>query len=126
MPRRKKSNKQLKGLAKEIVEELENEDALPDEERRPGMVHKGVKIAYTMNDLKAMYPEFPFTPEENIPIIFQGVRVDLFEGKEVTLPKIFYDIYQEHRRNERLAGRRAIGIGGLKEIETVAGLPPSV
>ena len=43
-----------------------------------------------------------FTPTETTPVFFNGVRCQLIADEEVTIPKAFYDLYQESRRLTRL------------------------
>jgi len=74
---------------------------------RPGTYHwldrdlHGQKIIskkpYTRRWVERHYPMVSLTPEENVPVTFNGVRWDLRASVEVRVPKIVYDIYHARR-----------------------------
>ncbi len=87
--------------AKELLEDLTQEAEKKVEEapegRVPGLAIGDTKTSWTYNDCVEKFPIVTFTPEETIPLIFNGVRVQAIEGYEMHVPKCFYTIYQQHR-----------------------------
>lgn len=78
------------------------------------------KTAYTMRDLERIYGMYDWDdPPESLPIIFNGVRIDVTAGQSIRLPKIFYEIYRDHLRelrDPRVARQpydRAVGVQRL-------------
>lgn len=89
-------------------------------ERVPGKVVKGIKTIWTYNDMCARFPIVDFIPDETLPIIWNGVKVQAISGIEMHVPKPFCDIYKQ--RMARL--RQKINIPGVV-VELGAGaLPP--
>ena len=69
---------------------------------RPGQIANKGTLAerardWTWGDVTEM-AKVKFTPNENIPITFNGLTLYLREDQEVEVPRPFYDIYREHRR----------------------------
>ena len=66
--------------------------------RQPGSIIGDTKVIYTYNDLVRMFPIVDFVPEANVPLTFQGVKVQAYAGVEMHVPKCFKDIYDKSRR----------------------------
>ena len=110
--------------AKEVLDELLEEVKVKvDSEvkgRVPGLTHGSSKTTYTYQDLVAMFPIASFTPEETVPLTFQGITVQAFGGIEMHVPSCFKTIYDQHRKELRRiketlreAGIQDLGAGGL-------------
>lgn len=114
--------------AREIINELKEEiepkaESFP-KGKVPGITIGGTKVGYNYQDLCKMFPIVSFTPDETIPLNFQGVRVQAISGIEMHVPKCFKNIYDEHRRRLRETGAKLpentgyfnlveLGAGGL-------------
>jgi len=66
--------------------------------RQPGTIIGDTKVVYTYQDLEGMFSIVSFTPEETMPLTYQGVRVQALAGVEFAVPKCFKDIYDKTRR----------------------------
>ena len=85
--------------AHEVAEELDRKAVTEEAEKdTPGSIRGGFKKTATYSDLKKMFPMAKFTPEETIPLTFNGVRVQALAGYEMEVPQCFKDIYDKHRR----------------------------
>ena len=117
---------------KQIVEEISSgaDERIQNEsgDRQPGRIVDGQKTIYTYADLVHMFPLVKFTPEETIPLSFNGVRVQAFNGIEMTVPQCYKDIYDQHKRELRKSPRLpvegyvneiALGVGALEPERTV-------
>lgn len=67
-------------------------------ERMPGRRVKGQKTIWTYHDMVERFDIVDFTPEETIPLSWNGVKVQAYAGIEMHVPKPFYDLYNKHRR----------------------------
>ena len=116
--------------AKKALEIALEEDTIQNiGDAQPGMiVGKGtghpMKVPYTLNKLKDLFPEVTFTPEETIPVTYQGVKIQLIADREITVPEPFkgiYDDYRKAKRNPTLPPgvHYAPGAGGLEPEKTV-------
>ena len=108
--------------AKEIVEELQEEAAnIPEipPERVPGATIHGMKVIWTYKDMVAKFPIVAFTPEENVPLTWNGVTVQAIVNQEMHVPKPFHDLYRKWRRG---APVKAELIGTGITIEPAAGM----
>lgn len=47
-----------------------------------------------------------FTPNETIPVWYNGIRCQFIADEEITVLKCFYDVYQEHKRQSREGDQR--------------------
>lgn len=77
-------------------------------ELKPGtIVGRGTgmpyKIPWTKEHLERIYPMVELEPEDNIPVIVNGVRYQLFANVRMTVPSIVRDVYLESRRETRTA-----------------------
>ena len=115
---------EVKELAQEIIkagEEIEKEE---EKGRVPGKTIKGYKVGYTYADLCKIFPIVSFTPEETVPLTWNGVTVQALEGIEMHVPQCYKTLYDNHRQALRLAGKSlpnrefenmiALGAGGLE------------
>lgn len=88
--------------ALDVLEELKGEVEAKIEEtpvgRVPGRIVDGVKTAYTYQDLVDMFPIVTFTPEDTLPLNFNGVRVQAIAGVEMHVPSVYKEIYDNHRK----------------------------
>ena len=121
--RRKKKEQIVKEVKAKIAELAE---AVAEEvvtERIPGQVVHGLKTPWTYGDVDRAFPPCTIMPEETIPVTYNGVRYQLLSGVEMTVPTIIRDIYFEHRRRTRDAGKSLKGMGIMVEAGA-GGLPP--
>ena len=116
MPRKKKE--QIRQEAQDAIAQLVDE-AIEETtgERVPGKIVKGLKTPWTAKDIERVFPLCEFTPEETIPVTYQGVKYQLFSGVSMVTPTIIRDIYLEHRRKMRRVGSELAGRG----VEIAAG-----
>lgn len=99
-------------VVQRFVEQLGESKAKANPGDVPGTIYNRGTLAeakkpWSGKDVWSKYPSKTFTPTETIPIIFDGVKVQLFAEVEVTLPSIFYDIYAEHRKSTKAAHEHA-------------------
>ena len=85
-----------------VVEEVASEteaviDAVP-EGSKPGDVVNGYKVAWTWSEMLKQFPVVTFTPEETIPLTWNGVKVQALAQTEMHVPQPFKMIYDQHRR----------------------------
>lgn len=100
-----KTDKDVKEMARDVLEQLVELERTENQrgERTPGSIVAGRKTPTTMIDVKKMFPEVTFVPDESLPVSFNGVKVHLRSGEEITVPSIFKGIYDDHRRAMRQA-----------------------
>ncbi len=55
---------------------------------------------WTMRDL-AQFPTKTFTPNETLPLTWNGLTCYVFADQECTVPEPFYSVYMEHRKWQR-------------------------
>jgi hypothetical protein len=77
----------------------------------PGTIYNAGTLAATKKrwqwrDL-ARFPVVTFTPNETIPVTFQGLTLMLIADTEMAVPSIFKDIYDERRRGHETAREHA-------------------
>ena len=63
------------------------------------------KVPWTMEDVRAVYPDITITPEETLPATFNGVTVYLEADKEITVPSVFKGLYDNYRTSMRRHAR---------------------
>ncbi len=116
MPRKKKEQilEETREAVKQLVEDVVEETTSG---RVPGKVVKGLKTPWMAKDIEKVFPLCEFTPEETIPVTYNGVKYQLFAGVSMATPTIIRDIYLEHRRKMRRIGAELVGRG----IEVAAG-----
>ncbi len=68
------------------------------EVRTPGLTIAGAKTAWTKRDLEEKFPLVTWTPEETIPLCFNGVHYQAFMGFEWVTPSVIKTIYDNHRK----------------------------
>ena len=108
--------------SREVLAEIPN--VLEKSQDTPGQIQAGRKKIYTRKDLDRLYGICEFTPDETIPVTFQGVRYQLLAGVTMSAPTIIRDIYENHKRELRRVGMTksetgyetiiAIGAGALE------------
>ena len=105
------------------IEKVLEEPVIP---RVPGAVIGATKVPYSRRDIERVYqPMVTFIPEENIPVTVQGVQYDLYADREITVPYIVKNIYEEHKKAERARGRGVtLSSGEYVPVTGVGGLPP--
>jgi len=117
----------IKQLISEAVEEAAEEAAGP---KLPGQIEDAGelvarKVHWTMHDAERLYPPVAFTPEETIPVTFNGLTIQLRADQPITVPSCFKGIYDEHRRLVRQSARPFMTPGGIVDVAPGAGaLPP--
>ncbi len=92
---------ETKVLLNEIIEEVEQKIEEKPKGRVPGLTIGSSKTPYTYKDLDGMFPAVTFTPEETIPLTYQGVSVQALSGWEMCVPECFKRVYDNHRREKR-------------------------
>ena len=122
--KRTESPEEAKEVLAEITAEVEQRILTHSEGRVPGQEVHGHKVAYNYQDLVKMFPIATFTPEETLPLTYQGVTVAALSGIEMHVPQCFKNIYDNHRRMQREV-HRLPDRGYIPEIGLGAGaLPP--
>jgi len=116
--------------AKEIIEELSKElesqaDNFPKGGQIPGVTYGGNKAGYTYQHLCKMFPVVSFTPDETIPLTWNGVSVMAISGLEMHTPKCFKDLYDRHRQAVRESFREVRKLNPDLIIDVGAGPLPS-
>ncbi|KKK54374.1 hypothetical protein LCGC14_3085400 [marine sediment metagenome] len=98
-------------IQKEISQLIANERQTQDKirSRIPGTkidIHKpsARKIPFTIEWFKEHHPMETIVPEETLPVILNGVRVQFFAGEEITAPKPFIGEYHRWRQAKRNQG----------------------
>ena len=122
--RRAKTPMAAKEVLDELVEETEVKIEAEPEGRKPGLTRGSSKTTYTYPDLCDMFPTVSFTPEETIPLTFQGVKVQAYDGIEMHVPRCFKTIYDHHRK-ELKQMKETLLEAGLLDLGA-GGLPPEV
>jgi len=127
--KRATSAEEAKEVLEEITQELESkvveEAEMKVTGRKPGVTVGGTKTTYTYRDLCEMFPIVKFTPEETIPLTFQGVRVQALANIEMHVPECFEKIYRQHRKTLSTAGRTLPQLGYENVVELgIGALPP--
>lgn len=81
-----------------------------------GEIIEGRKVPYTYADMKNIYPMVTYVPSRTIKVTVNGVTVQFREGEEVEVPKVFVDIEEESKRQDRANANNPhrIGMGGLE------------
>lgn len=106
-----RAKKAVKDALAPILEQVEAEAEAEELEATPNLapgtvVGRGTgrsrKVPWTMADVRNVYPDTTFTPEETLVATFQGVSVQLISGQEITCPAVFKGLYDEHRKAMRL------------------------
>ena len=119
-----KSREKIREEAKEKVVELIDSVVKEQEEiqatRIPGRVVRGTKTPWTRGDVDRAFPPVTFTPEETIPVTYNGVRYLLIADVECCVPSCIKDIYDNHRK----AVRRGTHIPGVTVWGGAGPLPP--
>lgn len=103
----------IEAAAKKIVSELVEATVAKEEEkgeRIPGKIVNGRKTIWTQKDIEARFPICEFTPDETIPVIYNGIRYQLIADVSMVAPTIIRDIYLEHRRKMRQIGKGLVGV----------------
>ena len=103
----------------ELRAEAEHKAYTLTTDKVPGMVIGGTKTTYTYQDLVRMFPIATFTPEETIPLTFQGVTVQAIAGYEMHVPECFKKIYENHRREARWAASNSAKEAGMQDLGTM-------
>ncbi len=119
-------------LQKEISQIVANEMQTQEKisSRIPGTkidIHKpsARKIPFTLEWFKEHHPMGTIVPEETLPVILNGVRVQFFAGEEITAPKPFIGEYHRWRSAKRSQGAsRPMVEGALFILGGVGGLGP--
>lgn len=111
-----KTKRQIQEAAKEAVNQLVETTILEQEEesaeRIPGRVIKGTKTPWTRKDVDNAFPLCTFTPDETLPVTYNGVRYQLISGLEMLAPSIIRDIYLDSRKRRMEAAKnmRMLGV----------------
>ena len=90
--------------SKELLGETTVETPVPTG-RKPGQIIQGRKTIYTRRDLDNIYGLCEFTPDETIKVTVQGVPFQLIVGVSMIAPTIVKDIYEQHKKELRNAGK---------------------
>lgn len=100
-------------VVQSFVQMLGGGDLQPGQTARRGTLAERTRD-WTWRDLD-QFPKVMFTPRETIPLTWNGLSVQLVDDVEVTLPKPFHDIYQEHRRAIQQAARHEAYLMGKSD-----------
>lgn len=65
------------------------------------------KKPWTWHDLRPPWPTVTWIPERRMNLHFSGLNVSVFPRRSVTLPDVFYGLYQDSLRNQELAEQHA-------------------
>ena len=114
------SRVEAKEALRELYEEVEGEIEERKKRtvgRQPGeIVDRGKpsehKEPWNLADIEKAFPQITFTPEETIPVTFQGHTWYLQTDNTVTVPSVIKGIYDEHRRLNRRTPTVLITPGG--------------
>lgn len=117
---------ELEQAVNEIVAEVDEVVESIPKEVKPGDVINGYKVAWTWGEMLKRFPIVTFTPEETIPLTWNGVRVQALSQIEMHVPQPFKAIYDQHRREMgrkvKIEGREgfdttiALGAGALEPL----------
>ena len=138
MPKRKNAVKRaVKRLTQQAMTSKEAIDVLDEvrdevdakaeteglHEGEVGTIRHGNKVTPTYTSLCKQFPIVSFTPEETVPLNYQGVRFQALAGVECHVPKCFKDIYDNHRRlSARSRVNKELANMGINIDEGVGGL----
>ncbi len=100
----------------ELAEVLAEEAKSVGEPRTPGATVRGGKVPWTRGDIERTFPMVTFMPEETVPVSWNGVRYQLLEGIEATVPSCIKGIYDDYRRRVRSIGRDLPSMGVTKSV----------
>ncbi len=118
--------------AMEIAErasEVARQRVLDEPETRvPGLTIAGAKTSWTKRDLEEKFPLVTWTPEETIPLCFNGVHYQAFMGFEWVTPSCIKSIYDNHRKVKMQQGAllQQANIQGGFQLIGEGGLPPEL
>ena len=101
-------------------------ERLPSGRIKPGtIINPGspsqTKVPWTMRDMREVYGQVTFTPRSSVPVVVNGVRFQLVQDEEITVPAIVKDTYEEHllrgRRGEQAKRGyfQTVGVGPVPE-----------
>ncbi len=118
---------ELEKVVAEVVAEADEAiDSIP-EGAKPGDVINGYKVAWTWSEMLKQFPIVTFTPEETIPLTWNGVKVQALAQIEMHVPQPFKMIYDQHRRElgkqTKIVGREgfdsttSLGAGALEPLK---------
>jgi len=115
---------ELEKVVEEVVSETDEALEVIPEGAKPGDVVNGFKVAWTYDQMLKNFPIVTFTPEETVPLTWNGVKVQALAMVEMHVPEPFKEIYDRHRReiNKRLTLNNregliteiGIGLGALE------------
>ena len=100
----------------ELKEEVGQRVIEQPTERVPGLTVGGTKTTWTYKDCEDKFPYVKFMAEETVPLTFQGVTVQAFAGFEMHVPECFKKIYDNHRKEARLASKDSYKEAGLRDL----------
>jgi hypothetical protein len=89
---------ELERVVEEVNSEADDELDIVPEGKRPGDVVNGYKVPWTYEVMVKEFPIVTFTPEETIPLTWNGVKVQAYAQIEMHVPEPFKMIYDNHRR----------------------------
>ena len=81
------------------------------------------KVHWTRRAIEETYGKVTFTPNETIPVCVNGVTYQLSADREITVPSIVKDVYDQHRAATRQgewnkhAYFGSVGVGAVPEGE---------
>lgn len=115
----------------EAIAEVTEEVMRDTSDLPPGtVIGKGTqrarKVPWTMATIREVYPDITFTPEQTLPVTFNGVSMHLVSGVEVTCPSVFKGLYDDYRASVRRhgSGNVATPYGGVTVLSGAGALPP--
>lgn len=119
---------ELERVVEEVAESAEAELDFIPEGSKPGDIVNGYKVGWTWTKMKETFPLVIFTPEETIPLSFNGVRVQAIAQVEMKVPEPFKRIYDQHRKEmakipqmgdkDGFVTTLGLGLGGLEPPKT--------
>lgn len=125
------TDRQIKERAKALIDAAreEAEDELSDPILKPGQrVGRGItakKNRWSDGDIREIYPDVTFTPEETVPIGIFGRTWQLVADRECTVPQCVQGEYEKHRKKMRDGAKPLVTPYGVVDCQPgVGGLAP--
>lgn len=108
---------------KELVDAVAKEKVAESTPHIPGAKTSFGKVPWTRTAFEAKFSKITFTPEETIPITWNGLRYQLIADMETSVPFPIKQIYDEWRKNQRIGHKSVtltdgtvinlVGVGAL-------------
>ena len=118
---------QAKDAAEQLVREELNKIEAPN--KSPGshiFDNRGRKIGkqpWTMGEIEKVFSLIEYTPDETVPVTWNGVSIQCFAGVSQLMPTCFKDIMEDRKRRMRLIGK-SLKDYDIDSYGVLAGPPP--